>query len=383
MGEEFLVPLHPRSKPPPGAGKEPLNTDNTIKGRHDWIVGRDATLLVTGAGGFIGAAVVKSLLALGFENLRCFVRPSSQLTRLKENLAQYPNAKAEILTGNLLRPEDCEAAVREVKVIFHLVTGRGKSFPACYQNSVVATRNLLEVALAQGTLRRFVNVSSFAVYSNLRLRRGALLDETCGLEDNLEERHDAYVYAKLKQDELVEEYARKRQLKHVTVRPPFVIGPGKRGIPAAVGMDTFGVFFHLGGGNRLPLTYVDNCADAIALAGLVPGVEGQVFNVVDDDVPTSRSFLRQYKKNVRGLRSVPIPYRVFYLLCYLWERYSRYSEGQLPPVFNRRDCSFCWKGHRYSNRKLKELLGWKPQVPMGEALRRYFEFQQNGGGQHA
>ncbi len=375
--------MNPGGRPYPSDGPRPLNTHNNINGMYEAIVGRDAPLLVTGAGGFIGAAVVKSLLGLGFENLRCFVRPSSELTRLKEDLARYPNANLEILTGNLLRPPDCEAAVRDVQVIFHLVTGRGKSFPACFQNSVVATRNLIEAALDTGSLVRFVNVSSFAVYSNLKLRRGALLDETCGLEDNLEERHDAYVYAKLKQDELVEEYHRKYQLKHVTVRPPFVIGPGKRGIPGAVGIDTFGVFFHLGGGNRLPLTYVDNCADAIALAGLVPGVEGQVFNVVDDDLPTSRSFLRQYKKNVRRLRSVPIPYRVFYLLCCLWERYSRYSEGQLPPVFNRRDCSFCWKGHRYSNGKLKKLLGWKPQVSMDEALQRYFEFQRNGGGRHA
>jgi nucleoside-diphosphate-sugar epimerase len=350
---------------------------------NNWIVESDVPMLVTGAGGFIGSSVVRALLAMGYVNLRCFVRPSSSINNLRTLANQHPNAKVEIITGNLLSPSDCQAAVKGVKVIFHLVTGRGKSFPACFQNSVVSTRNLLEAALAEGSLMRFVNVSSFAVYSNFKLPWASLWDETCSLEDNLEDRFDAYVYAKLKQDELVEQYARERGLKHVTVRPPFVIGPGKRGIPGCVGIDTFGVFFHLGGGNRLPLTYVDNCADAIALAGLVPGVEGQVFNVVDDDLPASRSFLRQYKAKVRNIRSIPIPYTIFYFLCYLWERYAKYSEGQLPPVFNRRDCAFSWKGHRYSNRKLKELLGWKPLIPMQEALDRYFDYQRNGGSRHA
>ena len=58
--------------------------------------------------------------------------------------------------------------------------------------------------------------------------------------------------------------------------------------PAAgrVGIDTFGVFLHLGGSNQIPLTYVDNCADAIALAGLKPGIDGEVFNI-GGDTPVS------------------------------------------------------------------------------------------------
>jgi nucleoside-diphosphate-sugar epimerase len=354
-----------------------------VKSDSGWKVGYNDLILVTGAAGFIGAAVVKSLCVKGFKNLRCFVRPTSDRSRLDANLAQHPDAKAEILSGNLLSMENCVSAVRDVKVIYHLVTGRGKSFPACLQNSVVTTRNLLESALSEGTLVRFVNVSSFAVYSSMNLRRRDCLDETCELESNLEERYDAYVYAKLKQDELVQEYGRSRGLKYVIVRPTYVIGPGKNGIPGAVGLDTFGVFFHIGGNNPLPLTHVDNCADAIALSGLVPGVDSQVFNIVDDDLPTSRSFLRTYKKNVRWLSSIPIPYQAFYFLCYLWERYACYSEGQLPPVFNRRSCSFAWKGNRVSNRKLKEMLNWRPEVTMSEALKQYFEFQKNGGTKHA
>jgi nucleoside-diphosphate-sugar epimerase len=198
------------------------------------------------------------------------------------------------------------------------------------------------------------------------------------LEENLDERHDAYVYGKLKQDELVQYYQERFGFPISIVRPGIVFGPGKKAIPGFVGIDTFGFFMHLGGGGRLPLTYVDNCAEAIMLAGLAKGVEGEVFNVVDDELPTSRGFLRAYKRQVRKFLSVPIPYPVTYGLCALWEWYAKRSKGQLPPVFNRRECAFAWAGYRYSNRKLKDRLGWQCRVPIQEGLKRYFEYQKNG-----
>jgi len=140
-----------------------------------------------------------------------------------------------------------------------------------------------------------------------------------------------------------------------------------------VGIGTFGVFLHLGGSNTIPFTYVDNCADAIALAGLTEGVSGEVFNVVDDDLPSSRQFLRLYKKNVRQFKSVYVPHALSFTLCYLWEWYSRWSEGQLPAAFNTRKWHSFWKKTHYSNEKLKTRLGWTPKVPMTEGFRRYFE----------
>jgi nucleoside-diphosphate-sugar epimerase len=127
---------------------------------------------------------------------------------------------------------------------------------------------------------------------------------------------------------------------------------------------------------------VDNCADAIALAGLVRGVEGQVFNVVDDYLPTSHAFLKEYKRQVQRFFSIPVPYSLFYWGCCLWEAYARYSEGQLPPVFNRRSCAFDWRRQRFANRKIKAQLGWRPAVPMDVCLERYFAYQKSGG-QHA
>src|SRR5262249_60841638 len=103
-----------------------------------------------------------------------------------------------------------------------------------------------------------------------------------------------------------------------------------------------------------------------------PGVDGHVFNVVDDDLPSSREFLRLYKANVRRFASIYVPHAASYGLCWMWERYSAWSEGQLPPVFNRRVWHAAWKRTTYPNDKIKSLAGWTPRVRTAEALRRYF-----------
>jgi nucleoside-diphosphate-sugar epimerase len=329
-------------------------------------------ILITGASGFIGSRVVNSLLERGFRNLLCFTRPSSDVEELQRIIYQHGVKGIELVRGNLLSQRDCESACRSVKVILHLAAGTGeKSFPDAFMNSVVTTRNLLEASIQHSQLRRFVLISSFSVYTNRQTSRQ--LNETSPIEEYPHRRGEAYCYAKVKQEQVLREYAQEFDLKYVVVRPGSVYGPAKSEIVGRVGISTFGPFLHLGGPNTIPFTYVDNCADAIVLAGVIPGVDGEVFNVLDDNLPSSRQFLRLYKKNVKTFKSVYIPHLVSYVLCYLWERYAEWSKGQLPPVFNRSRWNCYWRRTIYSNHKLKSRLGWVPRVPTDQGLSLYFQ----------
>jgi nucleoside-diphosphate-sugar epimerase len=340
----------------------------------------DDLILVTGSNGFIGAKVVEILLEYGYRNIRCFVRPTSRLGRLENALKQPDGGKGvELVTGDLLSRTDCQKAAENASIIYHLAAGFDKSFAGAFMTSALGTRNLMDAFLRVGKPRRFVNISSFAVYSTLSLTRGAMLDESCPLEDAPQERFDAYGFGKLKQEELVKEYGRERRLPYVILRPGYVFGPGKRELSGRVGISTFGFFIQINGSNLLPLTFVDNCAEAIVLAGLKPGVDGEVFNVIDDEQLSARQFLKVYNKKLRE-PSLRIPYGLAYVLCLLWENYSKWSKSQLPPVFNRRRCAAEWKGNCYSNGKLRELLGWRPRVPMKQAMEAFLaQFESNHG----
>jgi nucleoside-diphosphate-sugar epimerase len=287
---------------------------------------------------------------------------------------QPDDSRVEIFEGNLLSRDDCLRISEGAQIIYHLAAGRGeKSFPDAYANSVITTRNLLEACLQHGCLKRFVNVSSFTVYTNRDKPRRGMLDETCPVEQYPALRGTAYCFAKVKQEEMVIEYGKKHGLPYTIIRPGVVYGPGNEQIHGRVGIGTFGIFLHLGGSNRVPLTYVDNCAEAIVLAGIVKGIDGEVFNVVDDDLPSSRRFLRLYKKQVKRFPSVYVPRLLTYALCYLWEKYSAWSQGQLPNTFSRKDWQATWKKTFYTNEKLKKQLGWRQKVPTSEGLNKYFE----------
>lgn len=333
-------------------------------------VPKSARFLVTGSNGFIGVRVVQTLLEQGYFRIRCFTRPSSRCAKLQELIARFPDAEIELVAGDLIARGDCDRAAKDVAVIIHLAAGFEKSFAGAFMNSALATRNLLDSFCQLGLPCRFVNVSSFAVYSNLALRRGELLTEDCPLETASQERCDAYGFGKLKQEELVRQYGRERGLPWVILRPGAVFGPGKKDLSGRVGINTFGFFLHLGGGNQIPLTYVDNCAEAIVLAALTPGIDGEVFNVVDDELWTSRQLFRAYKQKVKTF-SISIPYFLTATFCRWWERYARKSQYQVPAIFNRRRCSAEWKGNCYSNAKLKQKLGWQPRVKMSDAVASY------------
>ena len=217
---------------------------------------------------------------------------------------------------------------------------------------------------------RIVLCSSFAVYGVAGLPRGAVVNEDTPLEPHPEKR-DVYSQVKLRQERLFREYQEKHGFELVVVRPGVIYGPGGSPFSSRVGLSLFGLFLHLGGRNLLPLSYVDNCAEAIALAGRAPGAAEQAINVHDDDMPTCKAYLDAYREQVRPLRTVSVPLPALQLLSVAVERYHRWSRGQLPAIFTPYKTATAWRGNRFDNAKLKGL-GWRQLVPTDEGMRRTF-----------
>ena len=327
-------------------------------------------VLVTGAGGFLGSSLVKKLLEMGETDIRCFIRRESHAKNLIRLGEGFPGATVEVYKGNLTSRADVEEAVMGIEVIYHCAAALKGSPSDMFFNTVVASKNLLDSIRMKG-IKRIVLVSSFSVYGVATLPRKSWVNEMTGLEAHPEKR-DPYTYVKTKQEKLFWDYHDRFGIPLVVIRPGVIYGSGGVSLPGRVGVPLPGVFLHLGNGNPLPLTHVENCAEAIVLAGRTPGIVGEVFNIHDDDLPTSREYLRYYKKKVRPIFSLWIPYPIFWGISYVYKKYVDYSQGQLPDVFTPYKTASVWKGNRFDNSKAKKTLNWKPSLSIRDGLERYF-----------
>ncbi len=326
-------------------------------------------ILITGAGGFLGKVIVERLLKRGENDLRAMVRDTSKAQGLRDIAAKYPKANVEIVAVNLRHPAEILPALEGCSVVIHAAAALKGSAAEMFMDSVVASRNLLD-AVVQVPGIRVVLVSSFGVFGVAILDRFALVDEHTPLEDRPQNR-DIYSYSKLRQEQLFWEYRAKSPFELVVLRPGVIYGPGGGHFSTRVGLNLFGVFVHLGGSNPLPLTYVDNCAEAIVVAALAPNSNGEVYNVIDDELLTASQYLKQYKKQVKPMRTIPVPFTVMMQLSKLIERYSTRSKGQLPAIFTPYKTRVMWGGNRFSNAKLKSI-GWKPIISTKDALTATF-----------
>jgi len=327
-------------------------------------------ILVTGAGGFLGKAIVERLLAHGQNDIRCMLRDPSKTRGLEAIAARYPAANLEFVTVNLRNLGEIAPAVSGCDLVIHAAAALKGSPAEMFMDSAVASRNLLEAVVNELRPIRVALVSSFGAMGVAELPRGAMVDENTPLERH-PERRDVYSHSKLRQEQLFWEYSAKYGFELVVLRPGVIYGPGGGHFSNRVGLRLFGRFLHLGGNNLLPLTYVDNCAEAIVVAALTPGAAGQVYNVVDDDLVTSKQYLALYKSKVAPVRSIPVPYPVLMWGSKMVERYSQRSRGQLPAIFTPYKTQAMWGGNQFSNARLKSI-GWRPLISTSEGLDRAF-----------
>ena len=129
-------------------------------------------VLVSGAGGFLGQAVVDRLLKRG-HRIRAIVRPASPVPDW--------SSEVEIFRADLRVSDKLEDAFNGVDAVLHLASATSGNEDTQFASTVVATERFLD-AMAKSPVKRLVLVSSLVVYDWSRAQ-GTMSEETPLLND--------------------------------------------------------------------------------------------------------------------------------------------------------------------------------------------------------
>lgn len=307
-----------------------------------------AAVLVTGANGFIGRALVQRFRAAGYRVVGVDLHGDG----------------SDVVAGDIAAPETWGYLLDGVGVVVHTAALVTNAMPdaAMWRTNVLATRNLV-AACAARRVRRFVHLSSIVVYGNAAV--GELDEEhpvhACG---------GSYHATKLASEHVVLAAQVQHGLETVIVRPGDVYGPGSRPwiiVPIRMIRRRQFVLPAMGEGFFRPV-YIDDLVRGIVAASLAERAAGQIFNLSCEGYVTAKEFFAWHHRWLNRAGPVCLPTGVAWALAEstfrLQRRLGIETEGAGASM--EQLATRCW----YSIRKAGALLDWRPEVPLAEGMRR-------------
>lgn len=238
-------------------------------------------ILITGAAGFIGSHTAERLSNLGHEIIGVDNFSPYYSIELKELNAKALTDKGVTIINKDLRDEDLQKVLPlDVDYIFHFAAQPGISststFEDYFTNNIIATKNLVDYALACKDLKLFVNIGTSSIYG---------LEATFS-EDVAPRPASHYGITKLAAEQLVLQKSRELQFKACSLRLYSVIGPRERPEKMYTKLIALGLkdeAFPLFEGSDTHLrsfTYVGDIVDGVvSVIGNEDKVDGEIFNL--------------------------------------------------------------------------------------------------------
>lgn len=234
-------------------------------------------ILVTGATGRIGSRLVPRLLQRG-DWVRILVRHPERAQFLR-------NQGAEILVGDLLHPVSFTQAVTGTDAIIHLAAFfRGATPEETQAVNEAGTIALAHAALNAG-VSRFIFASTNLVYGP---GNGKLFQE-----DDVPQPEASYPITKAAAEQALMELHRKRGLGLRILRFAFVYGEGDPHLQE--GLQWFRNWHPM---QQIHMVHHADVAQAVMLALDVQGIDGEIYNVADDEPVPAADIMQFYEEKI-------------------------------------------------------------------------------------
>ncbi len=318
-------------------------------------------ILIVGGTGFVGSNLAHALLARG-ESVHV-------LARTTEKAAQLAAAGAEVRLGDLTVPETLKGVAEGMDVVFHLGSAMYGSAATFERVDVQGTEHVVREAERAG-VKRLVYAGTLAAYPLAQKADGSTIDERCAFDDTGKLGH--YARAKTLAEEIVLAANKRGVTEGVIVRLGLVCGDGTSLYPPHVCQKIASdrVILFGDGSVPLPLTWIDNAVDALILGGTVPGIGGESFNIVDEDVLTQKDYLDLLQKSTGGPHVLKLPRIAYYAIAALSE-VAAAARGKEAST-NRYRVRTRLRSVRWDCSKAQNVLQWRPRASLREGLEQSF-----------
>jgi nucleoside-diphosphate-sugar epimerase len=311
--------------------------------------------LVTGATGFIGMHMAQRLVREGYR-VRALARASSDTSRLEK-------LDVELVPGDLTNADSLTRAASDCRYVVHCgaLVSDWAAIDEIKRVNVIGTRNVLEASVA-ASVERLVHISTTDVYGYPGLPGVGESHRPHGFSN-------WYSETKRAAEAEVRRVDKAHDLELVILRPATVYGPGSEDVVVEMARAICaGQMLLVDRGLAVAgLTYVENVVDAAVLALRDAAVPGQAFNVTDGLDVTWGRFLGDLAEGL-GCRSPrwSLPYPLAYGLALSLEHGYRFLHRSARlttrPLLSRQAVHVLGRNQDFSNRKARDVLGWKPAV---------------------
>jgi nucleoside-diphosphate-sugar epimerase len=323
-------------------------------------------ILVTGATGFIGSALCRTLLLKGFP-IRALTTRQDMKPKIEDELKRWSDAMPPERCRPSFEAAYCDSLTvdqarwdelcRDIEVVCHLgaIAHTNARTSESALNYLRASNYALPLALAHAAIaqrvRRFVFVSSVHV-------NGTNTSGTPFSEDDPPNPVGPYAIAKRDAEVSLLALAKRSNIEMVILRPPLVHGPGVKG-------NFLGLMRLVEKRLPMPFANIDNVRSFVGLRNLIealslcishPAAAGETFLVSDDEDLSMPDVLRELGSGMQ------IPVRLFHLP-------RSVLLGLSALVGQTENLEKLYSSLQVTSSHIRQRLGWRPCVSARDGLR--------------